>query len=115
MAGYGGDTNISSPYKICDTTSSQVYKGYGAEKSSTNEAVDETKGVLVYYNGSPVRTYYSSTSGGSTENVEDVWGTPYGYLRQVSDIYELEPELDPWIITLKANEIEKLMNENGIN
>lgn len=115
MAGYGGDTNISSPYKICDTTSSQVYKGYGAEKSSTNEAVDETKGVLVYYNGSPVRTYYSSTSGGSTENVEDVWGTPSAYLRQVSDIYELDPELDPWIKELTKDEIEQLLSDNGVS
>ena len=114
-AGFGSATNINKPYAICDTTSSQVYKGYGAERKSTNEAVDATRGKIIYYNGKPARAYYSSTSGGSTENVEDVWGTPMGYLRQVSDIYELDPELDPWIITLKANEIEKLMNENGIN
>lgn len=114
-AGYGGDTNIISPYTLCDTTSSQVYKGYGAEKASTNKAVDDTAGVLVYYNGGPVRTYYSSTSGGSTENVEDVWGTPSGYLRQVSDIYELEPELEPWIKELTADEIEKLLEDNGIS
>ena len=114
-AGFGGDSNINTPYRMCDTTSSQVYKGYGAEKSSTNAAVDATTGVLVYYNGSPVRTYYSSTSGGSTENVEDVWGTPNGYLRQVSDIYELDPELDPWIIELSGDDIEKLLSENGIS
>lgn len=114
-AGFGGDTNLSAPYNLCDTTSSQVYKGYGAEKDTTTAAVDATDGVLVYYNGSPVRTYYSSTSGGSTENVEDVWGTPNGYLRQVSDIYELEPELEPWIKELTADEIEELLAENGIS
>lgn len=114
MAGFGGDTNFASPYKICDTTSSQVYKGYGAEKSNTNKAVEDTEGVLVYYKGSPVRTYYSSTSGGSTENVEDVWGTPNGYLRQVSDLYELEPELAPWIIELTKSEIEALLSDNGV-
>lgn len=115
MAGFGGDTNIFSPYKICDTTSSQVYKGYGAERSSTNGAVDATNGVLVYYNGNPVRTYYSSTSGGSSENVEDVWGTPSGYLRQVSDLYELDPELAPWIIELTKKEISDLLCDNGIS
>ena len=113
-AGFGSATNINKPYAICDTTSSQVYKGYGAERKSTNEAVDATRGKIIYYNGKPARAYYSSTSGGSTENVEDVWGSPMGYLRQVSDIYELDPELDPWIITLKADEIEKVMSENGI-
>ena len=115
MAGFGGDSNSVNPYKICDTTSSQVYKGYGAEKEKTNKAVDETAGELVYYNGKPVRAYYSSTSGGSTENVEDVWGTPYAYLRQVSDIYELEPELKPWIIKVKESEMLSILAENGIS
>ena len=115
IAGFGSATNIVTPYNMCDTTSSQVYKGYGAEKKSTNEAVDATKGELIYYQGKPVRAYYSSTSGGSTENVEDVWGSPMGYLRQVPDIYELDPELDPWIITLNADKIESLMSENGLN
>lgn len=115
IAGFGGDSNINNPYKMCDTTSSQVYKGYGAERERTNKAVDSTTGVLVYYNGNPVRTYYSSTSGGSTENIEDVWGTPKGYLRQVSDIYELNPELAPWIIELSSERIQKLLSENGIS
>ena len=99
---------------MCDTTSSQVYKGYGAERKTTNEAVDATKGKIIYYEGKPARAYYSSTSGGSTENVEDVWGSPKAYLRQVSDIYELDPELDPWIKELSADKIENLMRENGV-
>ena len=37
-----------------------------------------------------------------------------GYLRQVSDIYELDPELAPWIKELSADKIEKLMSENGV-
>ena len=115
VAGFGADTNLSNPYTLCDTTSSQVYKGYGAEKASTNNAVDETKGKIIYYNGNPVKAYYCSTSGGSTENVEDVWGSPYGYLRQVSDIYELNPELEPWIIEFSADEVESILEDNGIN
>lgn len=114
-AGFGSGTDLTKPYSLCDTTSSQVYKGYGAERASTNNAVDATEGKIIYYGGKPVRAYYSSTSGGSTENVEDVWGTPYGYLRQVSDIFELEPELKPWMIELTAGEVESLMKENGVS
>ncbi len=113
--GFGGDSSATTPYKICDTTSSQVYKGYGTERATTNAAVDATAGELVYYNGIPIRAYYSSTSGGSTENVEDVWGTPYAYLRQVSDIYELDPELAPWIIEVTESEMEEILAENGIS
>ncbi len=113
--GYGGSTNIDTPYTISDTSASQVYRGYGSEHERCVDAVNATKGELVYYKGEPVRAYYSSTSGGSTENVEDVWGYPKGYLRQVSDIYELDPELGPWIKTFTANQIEQLLYENNID
>ena len=52
-------------------TRSQVYGGAGAEQASTNEAVDATAGELVTYEGEPVVTYFFSTSGGRTENVEN--------------------------------------------
>lgn len=113
--GFGGATNINQPYTINDTTSSQVYRGFNSEHERSIEAVKATEGELLYYKGEPVKGFYSSTSGGSTENVEDVWGSPYGYLRQVSDIYELSPELGPWIMTFTNSEIEKLLYENNID
>lgn len=113
--GYGGSTNVDTPYTINDTTASQVYRGYGSEHERSIEAVKATKGEVIYYKGEVVKGFYSSTSGGSTENVEDVWGSPYGYLRQVSDIYELYPELAPWIMTFTTEEIEQLLYENNIN
>lgn len=62
------------------TTSSQVYNGYkgpyGGEVASTNAAVDATKNLVVWYGSEtkPVKTYFSSSSGGHTANIEDVWG-----------------------------------------
>lgn len=113
--GYGGSTNVNVPYTINDTSVSQVYRGYGSEHERSIEAVNATIGQCVYYKGEPVRAFYSSTSGGSTENVEDVWGYPKGYLRQVSDIYELDPELDPWIKEFTSEKIEELLYENNID
>ncbi len=113
--GYGSSTNIDTPYTINDTTASQVYRGYNSEHERSIEAVKATKGQAIYYKGEPVKGFYSSTSGGSTENVEDVWGSPYGYLRQVSDIYELNPELAPWIMKFTTDEIQQLLYENNIN
>ena len=112
---FGGGTHISQPYTINDTTASQVYRGYNSEHERSIEAVKATTGQLIYYKGEPVKGFYSSTSGGSTENVEDVWGSPYGYLRQVSDIYELNPELGPWIMIFTKSEIEDLLYDNNIN
>lgn len=49
-------------------------------------AVNATKGQVILYNGSPIQALYSSSSGGHTENNENVWGgTPLPYLRGVPD------------------------------
>lgn len=103
--GYSADSNISRAYYLDDTTSSQVYRGYGAEHARTTQAVDETSGEAVYYGGKMVSTYYFSTSGGSTENVGEVWGFDLDYLVAVPDIYETEPERQPWLIVYTADEL----------
>lgn len=113
-AGYRSDSNIKNPYVMVDTTSSQVYRGYQAETARTNQAVDETKGKMVCYNNQIISTYYYSTSGGSTESVEDVWSLSKPYLRSVPDLYELEPEKAPWIIKYTKSEIEAKLLSKGI-
>ena len=48
-------------------TRSQVYGGVGVETPATNAAVADTRGQVVTYGGTPVVTYFFSTSGGQTE------------------------------------------------
>jgi SpoIID/LytB domain protein len=74
------------------TTQSQVYGGYAygsdrsdpvktLEQSSTDNAVDGTRDEYVTYGSTVVKTYFSSSAGGHTANVEDVWysSTPNPY------------------------------------
>jgi stage II sporulation protein D len=71
-------------------TRSQVYLGMAAERPSTNAAARATAGQVVLYHGRVATTYYFSTSGGRTENIENVWyGSPHTpYLRGVKDPYD---------------------------
>jgi stage II sporulation protein D len=71
-------------------TRSQVYGGVAAETEPTNAAVAATSGQVVTYDGQPVVTYYFSTSGGRTENVENTnLGTePKPWLKSVKDPYD---------------------------
>jgi len=71
-------------------TRSQVYGGVGAEVGSTNAATRATAGQLVTYKGTPVATYFFSTSGGRTEDVENTsLGTaPLPWLKSVEDKYD---------------------------
>jgi stage II sporulation protein D len=71
-------------------TRSQVYRGYSAETPATNNAVASTAGQVVTYAGEPVVTYFFSTSGGYTENVENVFtsSAPQPWLKGVEDPYD---------------------------
>jgi stage II sporulation protein D len=64
----------------------QVYGGADAEDPVSTRAVDETRGVIVTYDGEPIEAFYHSTCGGSTAALEEVWpGEPRPYLKSVSD------------------------------
>jgi stage II sporulation protein D len=71
-------------------TRSQAYHGMSAEQPSTNAAVLATAGQVVLYQGQVATTYYFSTSGGRTENVENVFygAAPSPYLKSVRDPYD---------------------------
>src|SRR3954452_16894891 len=71
-------------------TRSQVYRGVSGETAPTNAAVKATANQIVTYDGRPVVTYFFSTSGGHTEDVQNVF---YGslsvpYLKGVDDPYD---------------------------
>jgi stage II sporulation protein D len=71
-------------------TRSQVYKGADAEMPSSNAAVEATAGEVLRYNGEIAATYFFSTSGGHTEDIQNVFygAKPEPYLTGVDDPYD---------------------------
>lgn len=79
--------NSKSGYDMQDNQNSQVYRGYSSEKQITNIAVDETDGEMIYYDSKLITAFFHSTSGGRTENSENIWVTSLPYLKGVDDPY----------------------------
>ena len=79
-------------------TRSQVYRGFLAETATTNQAVSQTRGEVVTYGGRAVVTYFFSTSGGHTENVENVFAgsDPKPWLKGVSDPFDNASPYHRW-------------------
>lgn len=102
-------------FDLCPTVYSQVYKGFDGEASSTNNAVDDTKGKIVTYNGKPASVFYFSSSGGRTEDVKNVWGSEgYPYLLSVEDKYESGKSWHyNWENSFTAEKIKQTMIERG--
>ena len=107
---------IDQGYNICATTNSQAYGGVHHEHPATNKAVDDTRGIVVTYEGEPINAVYHSDSGGYTENSEDVWGGYIPYLRSVPSHYEknLSPPHHSWNCTLTEQQILSKITRQGI-
>ena len=86
-------SNEDLGYDLCDTPSSQFYKGMNAEHPLSSQAVEETRGEVATYKGRLIDALYTSTCGGMTENVEDVFmGPALPYLRGTECVYEKQRE-----------------------
>ena len=79
-------------------TRSQVYRGVTAETRTTDAAIAATRNEVVTYKGEPVVTYFFSTSGGRTENVEYGFGggEPKPWLKSVKDPYDSVSPRHKW-------------------
>ncbi len=89
-------------YDICSTPRCQVYQGMQVEHPVSDRAIAETAGQVVLVDGQPAETFYSSTCGGHTENVEVVFPLKSGaYLRGVpcveAGLSQLRGDLAPGI------------------
>ncbi len=101
-------------FNVCATTNCQVYKGVSAETQSTINAVDQTKGQVVTYEGKIIESLFYSSSGGYTANAKNVWGSSIPYLSGVEDPYESkDAPRHSWSATLTNEEIADALRQNG--
>ena len=75
-----------------------MYRGVAAETPATTAAVRATAGRVVTYQGAPVTTFFFSTSGGRTENIENsfVGADPKPWLKSVADPYDTVSPYHRW-------------------
>ncbi len=78
--------NTGKLFDLASTVADQVYGGANAEAAAPDIAIRATKDLILAYNNDIIDAYYHSTCGGTTANVEDVWGgESLPYLRSRSD------------------------------
>jgi len=82
-------SNEDLGFDLDDTPNSQFYRGMNAEHPLSSQAVDLTQGEVALYKGKLIDALYTSTCGGMTENVEDVFNGPaLPYLRSTECVYD---------------------------
>ena len=96
-------------------TRSQVYRGVTGESVRSDAAVEATSRRIVTYNGEPAVTYYFSTSGGHTENVEFsfVGSLSKPWLVGVPDPYDTQSPYHRWKLTFSASRLDRALGAPG--
>jgi stage II sporulation protein D len=85
-----------APYDI-GNRNTQTYVGISGETPAGTEAVDQTAGEVLLYNGVVAHTLFSSSSGGRTQSAADAFGPPgKPYLVSVSDPYDSISPYHDW-------------------
>jgi len=105
---YKQKTGSNGIYDVDTTVGTQVYKGLDTEYTTTHQAVDSTLGQIMTYNNQVILAAFHSSSGGYTENVEDVWTSPLPYLRGVVDYDQKSPVFE-WQQVIPVSKIQSLV------
>ncbi|MEP6947437.1 MAG: SpoIID/LytB domain-containing protein, partial [Acidobacteriota bacterium] len=93
IGGYG-----KQGFDMVPTIWSQVYKGVSIETKMGTMAVQQTRGIVATYHGTPIMAYFTSTCGGRTENSENVFDKAEPYLRGVECALEGKRQFEPFLI-----------------
>jgi stage II sporulation protein D len=76
-------------YDLCATPTCQAYDGCDGEHPLSSRAVGETAGLVLVWQDEPIEALYTSTCGGHTEDVANVFvGSRHLYLRGVPCAWE---------------------------
>lgn len=87
MHHYNKGTKHANEYFTLDAKYDQVYKGYGTESRlpKVSEAVEQTRGHVVTYDGEIAITPYFSHSDGRTRDWSEVWGGDIPWCKSVEE------------------------------
>jgi len=109
----GAAEHAHQGFHLCDGTHCQSYRGAYREHVNTTQAVSETRGLMIYYDNAVILAVYFASSGGSTDNSENVWVQNRPYLRAVQDPIEHDPVT--WNRTFTRAQLDTALQNANVN
>lgn len=81
--------------------------GYQQYWRKINQAVEETRAMIVTFQGQPIQAVFHSTSGGKTASAKEVWGHDFPYLRSVDCAWDQQSPRYLDVKTYSLDEIDQ--------
>lgn len=106
-----GTKHINDPYDFCANVHCQVYSGTTNEAESTDQAVNSTRGEVLYYEDRICDAVYSAVCGGHTEHKHNVWNPPEEpYLKGIYDT-KADPKHLPKLDLSREKDVRKWIED----
>jgi stage II sporulation protein D len=99
-------------FDIDSTQRNQVYNGLESRTYKTTRAVRSTRSLVLTYKNKLINALFHSSSGGMTENSQDVWKDKYPYLSSVKDFDKNSPKFK-WQKKFTNKELKNLFPKIG--
>lgn len=102
-------------YDVAATVQDQVYRGKQGVDAAILRAVEDTRGLVVTYQGAPIYAAFSSTAAGLTEDAMNVWSKEYPYLKGVECPFDLLSPYYQWKSSFKIDTLEQNLRQQGFS
>lgn len=111
----GADVTDSTLHQVYNNTS-ELKERWGTKYEENinklKQAVSDTEGMIITYQGEPIDASFFSTSNGYTENSEDYWSASIPYLRSVPSPWDKD---SPVFIESKRFTINEFESKVGVS
>lgn len=110
---YKMEENKAKDYDVTSDIYSQVYSGKAAERYRINNAVDQTKGIILTYQGKVLPAFYHATCAGNTEDASLLWNIDLAPLKGVTCGFCKESPHYSWHYDLSLQEAQDTLAKEG--
>ena len=104
---------------IYSASKDQAFVGYSKESEAkygqiwkaavSSTSTDDSTGLAILYQSSPISAFFFSSSGGLTESAQNVWGSPLAYAIPVADPWSLDQKINSkyasWVRTTSQSQL----------
>lgn len=111
---YKMQENSKKDFDLTSDVYSQVYSGRAAERYRINKAVDETKGLVLTYQGKIFPAFYHATCAGYTEDAALLWNIDIPPLKGVSCNFCQDSPHFKWHNVLSQEEVKDALVKGGL-
>ena len=110
------EKKADEPFDLYSDVRSQMYKGSGQVYDSVKKAVDQTRGLVLSYDGELFYTYYHANCGGGTDHVH-IWNEKAPDIKPLAGAsckFDAHSKSYNWKMDIAKSSAEKFARSKGL-